>query len=127
MGLPRILTFSALTGISFSAVIGASGAAGSLEYNLLFSDFTLRYLDSGIQTLVLIVSSLFAIFFIFKLAKFFRDVLDNRMIGVMTAVLGFAGSFLVVLSPQDNSHILVVGIGLWLFGVFIVIFYRNKN
>ena len=127
MGLPRILIFSALTGISFSAAIGASSATGGFGGGLAFSELTLRYLDSSVQTLMVIVSTIFTIFFIFRLAKFFREILDNKITGVATAVLGFAGSCLIVLSPQDNSHVFVVGIGLWILGLFVVIVYRNKN
>ena len=126
MGLPHILVFSALTGISFSSAIGASSGLGVTGSSFVTFDYFSGYLDSNIQTLLVIVSSIFTIFFIFRLAKFFREVLDNRLAGIGTAVLGFVGSFLIMFAPQDNSHVFVVGIGLWIFGTFIVIAYRKK-
>jgi predicted tellurium resistance membrane protein TerC len=75
---------------------------------------------------MVVISSIFTIFFIFRLAKFFREVLDNRLAGIGTAILGFVGSFLIMFAPQDNSHVFVAGIGLWIFGTFIVIAYRKK-
>ena len=127
MGLPHILVFSALTGISFSSAIGASGGLVGIGSSFVMFDYFSEYLDSNIQTLLVVVSSIFTIFFIFRLAKFFREVLDNQLAGIGTAILGFVGSFLVILSPQDNTHVSVVGIGLWILGTFIVIVYRKKS
>ena len=127
MGLPHILVFSALTGISFSSAIGASGGLGGTGTSFVMFDFFSGYLDSTFQTLLVIVLSIFTIFFIFRLAKFFREVLDNRLAGIGTAILGFVGSFLIMFAPQDNSHVFVAGIGLWIFGTFIVIVYRKKS
>ena len=126
MGLPHILVFSALTGISFSSAIGASSGLGWTGTSFVMFDFFSRYLDSNLQTVLVVISSIFTIFFIFRLAKFFREVFDNQLAGIGTAILGFVGSFLVILSPQDNTHVFVVGIGLWIFGTFIVIAYRKK-
>ena len=126
MGLPRILVFSALTGISFPSAIGASGGLGDIGASFVMFDFFSRYLDSNLQTLMVVISSIFTIFFIFRLAKFFREVLDNQLAGIVTAILGFVGSFLIMFAPQDNSHVFVAGIGLWIFGTFIVIVYRKK-
>ncbi|MGI0056910.1 MAG: hypothetical protein ACREAK_05995 [Nitrosarchaeum sp.] len=125
MGLPHILVFSALTGISFSSTIGAGGAVWTGSSFVMF-DFFSRYLDSNFQTLLVVISSIFTIFFIFRLAKFFKEVLDNRLPGIGTAILGFVGSFLIMFSPQDNSHVFVAGIALWIFGTFVVIVYRKK-
>ena len=127
MGLPHILVFSALTGISFSSAIGASGGLGGIGSSFVTFDFFSRYLDSTLQTSLVVVSSIFTMFFIFRLAKFFREVLDNRLAGIGTAILGFVGSFLIMFSAQDNSHVFVAGIGLWIFGTFIVVVYRKKN
>lgn len=126
MGLPHILVFSALTGISFSSAIGASGGLGETGSSFVMFDFFSRYLDSTLQTLLVVISSIFTIFFIFRLAKFFREVLDNRLAGIGTAILGFVGSFFIMFAPQDNSHVFVTGIGLWIFGTFIVIVCRKK-
>lgn len=124
MGLARILIFSALTGISFSLAIGTSGEAAGLGFARI--DFFSQYLDSSMQALTAIVSSIFTIFFIFRLAKFFREVYEHRLAGIVTGVLGFSGSFMIILA-QQSSHVFVLGVGMWMFAVFIVIFFRNKT
>ncbi len=125
MGLPSILIFSALTGISFSFAIRAGGETSGLNFVVL--DFFSRLADPTVQSMVVIISSIFTIFFIFRLAKFFRQVIENRLLGIITSALGFSGSFLVMLAPQDNSHLLFLGIAIWSVGAIVVIFYKKKN
>lgn len=104
----------------------AIGAGGSAGIGFTSIDFFSNYLDPSLQTLIVLISSVFTIFFIFRLAKFFREIYEHKLAGIVTAILGFFGSFLVVLS-QENSHAFVLGIGFWAFAGFIVIFFRNKS
>lgn len=127
MGLPSILIFSALTGISFSFAIRAGVETSGAGLNFVVLDFFSRLADPTVQSMVVIISSIFAIFFIFRLAKFFRQVIENRLLGIITSALGFSGSFLVMLAPQDNSHLLFLGIAIWSVGAIVVIFYKKKN
>ncbi len=127
MGLPRILLFSALTGISSGLAISATGESSVPGINFVLFDYFSQFLDSNLQTLLVIISSIFTIFFIFRLAKFFRDVYENKLAGIATAILGFIGSILVILAPQENSHVLVLGIGVWIIGLSVVIFAGKKR
>lgn len=119
-----MLLFSALTGISFAFALGSGAGAASL--GLARIDFFSQYIDPSIHALTAIVSSVFTIFFIFRLSRFFREVYEHRLAGIVVAALGFSGSFLVVFA-QQNSHVFVLGIGLWIFATFVVIFFRNKS
>ena len=58
--------------------------------------------------LLMLISSLLAIFFIFKLASFFRQVYENRGEGIITAILGFSGSLLVMFGWQNNFQLIVI-------------------
>ncbi len=127
MGLPRILVFSALTGISSGLAISATGESSLPGVNFVLFDYFSQFLDSNLQTLLVIISSIFTIFFIFRLAKFFRDVYEHKLAGIATAILGFIGSILVILAPQENSHVLVLGIGVWIIGLSVVIFAGKKR
>jgi len=127
LGLPRILLFSALTGISSGFAISATGESSVPGVNFVLFDYFSQFLNSDLQTLLVIISSIFTIFFIFRLAKFFRDVYEHKLAGIATAILGFIGSILVILAPQENSHVLVLGIGVWIIGLSVVIFAGKKR
>lgn len=119
-----MLLFSAMTGISFAFALGSgAGAAGG---GLARIDFFSQYIDPSMQTVTAIISSIFTIFFIFRLSRFFREVYEHRLAGIVIAALGFSGSFLVVFA-QQNSHVFVLGIGFWMFATFVVIFFRKKS
>lgn len=123
MSLAHILLFSAFTGIS-SALAVVAGSSLGMGFTSI--EFFSNYVDANVQTLIVLISSLFTIFFIFRLAKFFREVYEHKLAGMATALLGFFGSFMVVLS-QENSHVFVLGIGFWMFAAFMVVFFRNKS
>ena len=127
MGLLRILVFSVFTGISSGFAISATGESSLPGINFVIFDYFSQFLDSNLQTLIVIISSIFTIFFIFRLAKFFRDVYEHKLAGIATAILGFAGSILVILAPQENSHVLVLGIGVWILGLSVVLFSKKKG
>ena len=127
MGLLRILVFSIFTGISSGFAISATGESSLPGINFVIFDYFSQFLDSNLQTLIVIISSIFTIFFVFRLAKFFRDVYEHKLAGIATAILGFAGSILVILAPQENSHVLVLGIVVWILGLSVVIFSKKKG
>ena len=127
MGLSRIIVFSALSGVSLGFAITASGDSSGVGINFLIYDYFSNFIDSSLQTILAIISAIFAIFFIFRLAKFFREVYEHKLAGIATAILGFVGSVLVILAPQENSHVLVLGIGVWIIGLSVVIFTRKKT
>ncbi len=127
MGLSRILVFSALSGISFGFAITAGGDSSGVGINFLVYDYFSNFIDSSFQTILAIISAIFAIFFIFRLTKFFSEVYEHKLAGIPAAILGFVGSVLVILAPQENSHVLVLGIGVWIIGLSVVIFTRKKT
>ena len=126
MGLPNLLVFSALTGISFSFAFRA-GSQPEPGFGFVAFDFLSSINDANLQAIIVVVSLLFSILFIFRLTKFFKQVYEYRYTGIATAACGFSGSFLVILAPQDNSHLLTLGVGVWIIGLVIVIFSKKKS
>ena len=126
MGLAHILVFAALSGFSFgfAYMIGDGTTGGGMGFVIL--DLFSEYLDSSTQVLIIIISSVLTLFFVYKLGIFFRQVYEHRLEGIATSLFGFFGSLVVIFSPQENSNVFVLGIGLWLVGAIIVIFYSNK-
>lgn len=125
MGLIRILGYSALTGISFAfAYRVVESSQDGTPYGILGT--FLQITDSRIQALVMIVSLILAILSVFRMSKFFIQVIEHRREGVATAVLGLCGSLLVFLS-QGNFHVLLIGIGMWIIGIVLVIAHGKKT
>ncbi len=127
MGLAHILLFSALSGISFGFAINAGGDSSGVGINFFIYDFFSNFIDSSLQTILAVISAIFAIFFIFRLAKFFREVYELKITGIVTAILGFVGSILIILAPKENSHVSVLGIGVLIIGLSVIIFTRQKK
>jgi len=127
MGLPHILIYAILTGISFGMIYRTSGSSSELGINFVFLDFLSRYSDSGTQSLIIILMLVLAVYSVYRLAKFFREVFEHRLTGIITAGLGFSGSILVIFAPQDNSHVLVVGVGAWIIGIAVVLAKRKNH
>ena len=95
--------------------------------NFFIYDFFSNFIDSSLQTILAVISAIFAIFFIFRLAKFFREVYELKITGIVTAILGFVGSILIILAPKENSHVSVLGIGVLIIGLSVIIFTRKKK
>ena len=126
MGLPKILALSTLSGLSFGFTykIGGelSGRVGFVILDLVFEN-----VDSRIQGLIMIISLVVTIFFIYGLTKFIRQVYEQQFLGMITAILGFSGSILVVTSTQESTYFIFLGMGAWVIGVFIVFFGNKKS
>jgi len=76
--------------------------------------------------LAVIGSLVLSIIFIYGLASFFRQVYEERLLGIISAVLGFMGSFLVLSSTQDDLFNMYLGLGSWIIGIALV-FLKNKK
>lgn len=126
MGLFQILVFSALSGASFGFALRVGETSGASASFVLF-DLVSNSSEPSIQVLVGIISIIFSIFFIFRLAKFLKEIYEHRLAGIGTTILGFSGSFLIILATLDNSHIMIIGIGILIIGVFVAFFYKKKN
>ena len=128
MGLGKILIFSVFSGISFAFSYRTSGDASDVGFAFVFLNQISQAANAQIQALVLVLSIVFTIFFIYSLARFMRQVYDQRLAGIVTAILGFSGSFLV-LSSQEQSELVVLGFSLWIAGIVIIILgkkYKKK-
>jgi hypothetical protein len=118
MGLGKIFVFSALSGISFtfSYTTGQELQAG---FVFVLLDMLNRSEDATTQGLVTVVSIVATVFFIYGISVFFRQIYDNRLAGIVTAVSGFAGSFVILSSSQQNPLLIFLGVGLWITGIII--------
>ena len=125
--LRKIFIFSLFTGLSFgfSYIIGGSRIESGIGFTFL--NIFSGYVDPSIQSFLMIVSTLFAIIFIFKLASFFRKVYEQRYEGIITAIIGFSGSIFFISGILNNSQLVVPGIGLLIIGILIVILRRKEN
>jgi hypothetical protein len=120
LGLGKIFIFSVFSGISFAFSYRTSGDASDVGFAFVFLNQISQAADEQMQALVLILSIIVTVFFIYSLARFMRQVYDQRLAGIVTAILGFTGSFLV-LSSQEQSEFVVLGFSLWIAGIVIII------
>ena len=118
MGLGKIFASSLTLGISVSFAYLFSGNANEgLSFFVL--DSITRTAGPSIQTLVMIGSLILAVFSIFSMAKMFWQIYENKIRGVVVALLGFMGSILC-LSYQGNFQIIILGAGLWCIAIVII-------
>jgi hypothetical protein len=127
MGLGKIFIFSALSGISFA--FSYRTGQGPLQTGLVFAllDTLNRSGDPNTHTFVMIVSIVATIFFIYSLSVFFRQIYENRLAGIITAVVGFAGSFVIMSSSEQDTQLIFLGIGLLIAGIVIARLLVRKN
>ncbi|MBM2852983.1 MAG: hypothetical protein HW420_1530 [Candidatus Nitrosotenuis sp.] len=119
-----MLVFAAMTGISFAFAYVTSGEPSQIGTSFAILNLISQNFDPGLQNVIMIVSAALAIYFVFSLAKFFREVYENRLYGVLIAVLGFSGSILIILASSSSNGI-VLGVAFWLVGVILAV-YKNK-
>ena len=126
MGLGKIFLFSVFAGLSFAFSYKASGdtpEVGGFVFVIL--DLLSQYGDSEIQGLVIIISIVITIFSIYGLSVFLRQVIEERLVGILTAIVGFLGSFLI-LSTQE-AHFIVIGVSLWIVGIVLASLFGKKK
>lgn len=124
MGLLKILVFAAMTGVSFAFAYATSGDPSQIGTSFAILNSISQNFDPALQSVIMIVSVALSIYFIFSLAKFFREVYENKFYGAVIAVLGFSGSLLVVLASQ-SSNAIFLGVAFWLVGAILAL-YKNK-
>ena len=95
MGLGKILIFSVFSGISFAFSYRTSGDASDVGFAFVFLNQISQAADAQIQAIVLVLSILFTVFFIYSLARFMRQVYDQRLAGIVTAMRGGTGAGVV--------------------------------
>ena len=126
MGLGKIFLFSALSGISFafSYRTGQESQAGIV---FVILDMLNKSGDATTHAFVTIASIVATIFFIYGLSVFFRQIYEHRLAGVVTAVVGFLGSFVILSSSEQNPLLIFLGAGLWVAGIVIASLFRKKR
>jgi len=126
MGLGKIFVFSALSGVSF-AFSYRTGQESQTGFVFTILDILNKSEDATTQAFVTVVSIVTTIFFIYGLSVFFRQIYENRLAGIITAVVGFAGSFLILSSSEQNTLLIFLGVGLWITGIVIARLLVRKN
>ena len=126
MGLGKIFVFSALSGVSF-AFSYRTGQESQTGFVFAILDILNKSGDATTQAFVTVASIVTTIFFIYGLSVFFRQVYENRLAGVVTAVVGFTGSFVIMSSSEQNPLLIFLGAGLWIAGIVIASLLGRKN
>jgi hypothetical protein len=126
MGLGKIFIFSALSGISFtfSYRTGQESQGGAV---FVLLDFLNKSGDATTQAFVTIASIAATIFFIYSISVFFRQIYEHRLAGIVTAAVGFSGSFVIMSSSEQNPLLIILGAGLWITGIVIAMLLVRKN
>ena len=119
LGLLKILIFSILSGLSFGFTFRIGGEPSEAGLGFLLLNFLSENADSRIQFLLMIVSIVVTILFFYGLIRLFKQIIEKRLAGIVTAILGFLGSFLVVSIP-GNFQLMLLGIGSWIIAGIIV-------
>ena len=126
MGLGKVFIYSVFSGLSFAFSYKTSGDAtdGGFAFALL-NQISQRG-DEQIQAAILVLSIVLTIFFIYSLSRFFRQVYEQRQAGIITAVLGFSGSFLILSSNQQQTFLVVAGAMLWIVGIVLIVLAKRS-
>ena len=75
----------------------------------------------------MILSIIVTIFFIYGLTVFIRQVYEQRLIGIVTAVLGFSGSFLILSSTQPQTFLVFLGASFWVIGIIVSLLAKKHQ
>jgi len=126
LGLGKVFIYSVFSGLSFAFSYKTSGDAtdGGFAFALL-NQISQRG-DEQIQAAILVLSIVLTIFFIYSLSRFFRQVYEQRQAGIITAVLGFSRSFLILSSNQQQTFLVVAGAMLWIVGIVLIVLAKRS-
>ena len=120
MGLGKIFIFSLFGGISFAFSYGISGDTSNVGFVFTVLNQFAALGDEQTQAAVLVLSLVVTIFFIFSLARFLKQIIEQRLAGIIIAILGFFCTFLILTGSQHQTFNLVLGIILGIIGIVIV-------
>lgn len=125
LGFFKILFYSAVFGASIGFALRAG--SGITDSQTIYPALdTLSAIAPGLQGLIMIVSLILAIASIFRLAKFFKKIIQRQYAGIITAILGIFGSLLIVLSYDSNMQAVTLGVGFWIIGIVTVASLNKK-
>lgn len=125
MGLGKIFIYSIFSGLSFAFSYRTSGDASDAGFAFAILNQISQSGNEQFQAAILILSIVLTIFFIYSLSRFFRQIYEQRLIGIITAVVGFSGSFLI-LSSQQQTFLVIVGAVLWIAGIILIILAKKS-
>lgn len=125
MGLTKIFLFSAISGLSLAISYRTGGDASDVGFANVILDLLRQYGDSQIQALVTVASIIVTIIFIYGLSRLILQIYEERRAGILTAVFGFTGSFIILSSSQQQSFFIFLGIGLLVLGIVITFLGRK--
>ena len=126
MGLGKVFIYSVFGGLSFAFSYRTSGDASDGGFAFAILNQISQRGDEQIQAAILVLSIVLTIFFIYSLSRFFRQVYEQRQAGIITAVLGFSGSFLILSSNQQQTFLVVAGAILWIAGIVLIILAKKS-
>ncbi len=126
MGLGKIFIYSVFSGLSFAFSYRISEGApdGGFAFSIL--NQLSQNGNEQIQAGILVLSIVLAILSIYSLSKFFRQIYDQRIVGIITAVVGFSGSFLILSGSQQETFFVIVGAVLWIVGIVLIIIAKKS-
>ena len=125
MGLGKIFIYSIFSGLSFAFSYRTSGDASDAGFAFAILNQISQSGNEQFQAAILILSIVLTIFFIYSLSRFFRQIYEQRLVGIITAVVGFSGSFLI-LSSQQQTFLVIVGAILWIAGIILIILAKKS-
>jgi len=125
LGLGKIFIYAVFSGLSFAFSYKTSGDVTDTGFAFAILNQFSQTGDEQIQAAILILSIVLTIFFIYSLSKFFRQVYEQRQVGIITAVLGFSGSFLILSSSEQQTFLVAVGAMLWIAGIVLIVLAKR--
>jgi len=125
LGLGKIFIYSIFSGLSFAFSYRTSGDASDAGFAFAILNQISQNGNEQIQAAILILSIVLTIFLIYSLSRFFRQIYEQRLVGIITAVLGFSGSFLI-LSSQQQTFLVIVGAIFWIAGIVLIILAKKS-
>jgi len=61
------------------------------------------------------------------MARIIGRVYEQRLAGIIAAVVGFSGSFLIFSSNQQQNYFIVLGTILWIVGIVVIILVKKNQ
>jgi len=125
LGLGKIFIYSIFSGLSFAFSYRTSGDASDAGFAFAILNQISQNGNEQIQAAILILSIVLTIFLIYSLSRFFRQIYEQRLVGIITAVVGFSGSFLI-LSSQQQTFLVILGAIFWIAGIVLIILAKKS-
>lgn len=125
MGLRKIFIFSVFSGFSFAFSYRTSGDTSEVGFTFVLLNQLSQTGDA--QALIMVLSIIVTVFFIYSLARFIGQIYEQRLAGIIIAVLGFFGSFLIFSSVQQQIIFIVFGAILWITGIIVAILLKKHQ